>query len=121
MSLPSVGFVKTIQIIKKTGGEYVDGRYVEGSFVETNISANVQRLTMRERELLSSGYQSHETYKIYLDPQAIALIKEDFASVEEADSFRIDGDIFDQIASEEWYQFIPHWKITVVKREENYA
>jgi len=109
-------FTETISMFVKTGGQYIDGRFIEGSEVESFIVASVQRLTMRERELLPEGYRARETLKIYTEIDNIELIENDVLPIEEAAEFGYKGKRYSMLASEEWDYLIPHWKITVVAK-----
>ena len=117
--LPSTGFTRTITVINFTGEGYVDGRYQEGTEVTLDIIASVQRLSMQDVQRLPEGYRTSETYKLYLDNSAITTMKENLSTVDNSSEFLINGDRFVMLASERWEEFIPHWKITVVRKQEN--
>lgn len=107
---------ETITLISKTGGSYVNGRFVAGSETATDIIASVQRLSMRDRELLPEGFRSSETLKIYTEIANIDLIQNDVSPIEEAAEFEYKGKRYAILASEEWDYLIPHWKVTVVAK-----
>ena len=109
-------YTETISMFAKSGGQYIDGRFVEGTEIETNIVASVQRLTMRERELLPEGFRASETFKIYTEIENIELIQNDQVPIEEAAEFEYKGKRYSMLASETWDYLIPHWKITVVAK-----
>ena len=46
-------------------------------------------------------------------------MKENLATVDNSSEFLINGDRFVMLASERWEEFIPHWKITVVRKQDN--
>jgi hypothetical protein len=102
----------------KSGGQYIDGRFVEGTEVESNINASVQRLSMRDRQLLAEGFRASETLKIYTEIENIKLIQNDELPIEEAAEFEWKGKRYSMLASEEWDYLIPHWKITVVAKTD---
>jgi hypothetical protein len=110
-------FTETIQMITKSGGSYVDGRFVAGSETSTTIIASVQRLSMRDRELLPEGFRASETLKIYTEIQNIDLIENDVSPIEEACEFEYKGKRYAILASERWDYLIPHWKVTVVAKD----
>ena len=109
-------YTELISMFVKSGGQYIDGRFVEGSEVESTITASVQRLTMRERELLPEGFRASETFKIYTEIENIELIQNDQIPIEEAAEFEYKGKRYSMLSSEEWDYLIPHWKITVVAK-----
>ena len=111
-------YTETISMFSKSGGQYIDGRFVEGTEVETSIVASVQRLSMRERQLLPEGFRASETLKIYTEIENIDLIQNDQIPIEEAAEFEYKGKRYSMLASEEWDYLIPHWKITVVKKTD---
>lgn len=109
-------FTESIKMFVKSGGQYIDGRFVEGGEVESNITASVQRMSMRERELLAEGYRAREVLKIYTEIENIELIQNDQLPIEEAAEFEYKGKRYSMLSSEEWDYLIPHWKITVVAK-----
>lgn len=111
-------YTETISMFSKSGGSYVDGRFVEGTEVENAIVASVQRLTMRERQLLPEGFRARETLKIYTEIENIDLIQNDQIPIEEAAEFVFNGKRYSMLASEVWTYLIPHWKVTVVAKTD---
>jgi hypothetical protein len=111
-------YTELILMFVKSGGSYIDGRFVEGSEVQSSIRASVQRLTMRERELLPEGFRASETLKIYTEIDNIKLIQNDEIPIIEAAEFEYKSKRYSMLASEEWDYLIPHWKITVVAKTD---
>lgn len=108
-------FKQNITMYIRTGDTYgADGRPVPGAETSETVSAVVQRLSMRDRELLPEGFRSTETYKLYLETDDIQLI-ESGENIDAAE-FEIKGKRYSMIASEEWDKLIPHWKITVARK-----
>ena len=85
-----------------------------GTETETEIVASVQRLTLRERQLLDEGYRASESLKIYTEINQIQLIENDQGSPVDAAEFEYKGKRYAMIGSEEWDYLIFHWKVTVV-------
>jgi hypothetical protein len=108
-------FTESITMYYRTGDTYADGEYVEGSETSVAIVASVQRLNMRERQLLQEGYRARDTIKIFIaDVATIQLIENNLTLPKDAAEFLFKGKRYDMIASESWDYLIPHWKITAV-------
>lgn len=110
-------YTETITMFSKSGGAYVNGRFVEGTETSQSIIASVQRLTMRERQLLPEGFRASETLKIYTEISSIDLIENDVTPIEEAAEFEYKGKRYAMLSSEKWDYLVPHWKITVVAKD----
>ena len=109
-------FTETITMYWRTGDAYVDGRFVPGTEQSQSIVASVQRLDMRERQLLPEGFRASETLKIYTETNVVELIQNDVTPIEDAAEFEYKGKRYAMLASEKWDYLISHWKITVVAK-----
>jgi hypothetical protein len=110
-------FTETITMFWRTGDSYVDGRFVPGVESSQEIVASVQRLQMRERQLLPEGFRSSETLKIYTEVASIQLIQNDVAAIIDSAEFEYKGKRYASLASERWDYLVPHYKITVVAKD----
>ena len=110
-------FTETISMFTRTGDTYgPDGRFVPGAETETPIIASVQRMNMRERELLPEGFRGSESYKIYTEVDVVQIIENNVQPLVDAAEFQYRGKRFVMLSSEEWDYLIPHWKVTVVEK-----
>lgn len=108
-------FTETVTLHQRTGDAYVDGVFVEGTETSTSVIASVQRLNMRERQLLAEGYRARDTIKIFIaDLATMQLIENNLVNPEDATEFTFNGKRYNTIATEHWTYLIPHWKITAV-------
>jgi len=107
-------FTETITMFYRTGDSYVDGYFVPGVEASEDIIASVQRLQMRERQLLPEGYRASETLKIYTEVAQIQTIQNDVDPLIDSAEFEYKGKRYTSLASERWDYLIPHYKITVV-------
>lgn len=99
----------------RTGDAYgPDGRPVDGVETSVPIVASVQRLSMRERQLLPEGFRAKETLKLFIEIGQIQLIENQVDPLVDGASFEYKNKRYDMIASERWDYLIPHYKITVV-------
>jgi hypothetical protein len=98
---------------------YVNGRDVQGAETSFNLEASVQRLDMRERQLLEEGYRTRDTRKIYFpeNPNIVALENNQTQPINEASEFEFDGNRYVMLADEGWDTVIPHLKVTVVRKQ----
>ena len=102
-------------MISRSGDVYgPDGRPLDGVETSVPIVASVQRLSMRERQLLPEGFRARETLKIYTEVSQIQLIENQVDPLIDGASFEYKGKRYDTLASERWDYLIPHFKITVV-------
>lgn len=110
-------FTQPITMYYRTGDSYVDGRPVLGTEASTTILASVQRLTMRERELLPEGFRASESYKLYTETDVVQIIDNNVSPLIDAAEFEYRGKRFSMLASDEWDYLIPHFKITMVAKQ----
>jgi hypothetical protein len=101
----------------RTGDTYVDGRFVAVAEQSQNIVASVQRLALRDRQLLPEGYRASETLKIYTEVDVVELIENDVTPLEDAAEFEYKNKRYAMIGSERWDYLVPHWKLTVVAKD----
>lgn len=114
MAIFNSRFTETITMYWRTGDAYVDGIFVAGTQQSQNIVASVQRMNMRERQLLPDGFRANQTIKIYTEIDVIQLIENNQTDIQDAAEFSWKGDRYKMLASERWDYLIPHWKITAV-------
>lgn len=110
-------YTETITMYYRSGDVYEDGRFVPGMEMSVSIVASMQRLSMRERQLLPEGYRAKETYKLYSETSLIQLIENDVTPLIDAAEFDYRGKRYVMLASEEWDYLIPHWKATLVAKD----
>jgi hypothetical protein len=110
-------FTETITMFWRVGGTYVDGRFVEGAPEQSQeITASVQRLAPRDRELLPEGFRASESIKIYTQIDVVRLIENNENPALTAAEFEYQGTRFVMLASDRWEYLIPHWKVTAVAK-----
>lgn len=110
-------YTETIIMFYRTGDAYEDGRFVPGIEQSVPIVASMQRLSMRERQLLPEGFRAKETYKLYSETSLLQLIQNDVTPLIDAAEFEYRGKRFAMLASEEWDYLVPHWKATLVAKD----
>lgn len=103
----------------RTGDSYgPDGRPVKGTEQSLIINASVQRLSMRERQLLPEGFRAMESYKLYSETALVQLIENDVDPLIDAAEFEYKGKRYAMVASEHWDYLLPHWKVTMVAKQD---
>jgi len=107
---------ETITMYWRTGGSYVNGRWVDGPEGSSEIVASVQRLELREREMLPETYRARQTIKMYTEIDSLQVMIDNRPTLVEAAEFEWKGNRYTMIGSEEWDYLIPHWKITAVAK-----
>lgn len=97
---------------RRTAGSYVDGYWVEGTATDASVSASVQPMRGREREILPEGVRVRDVRKLYVaDRTALAI----------DDEVQLDGDWFTVIHVDTSHPLVPHTRAFVVRVPEGAA
>ena len=111
-------FTETVDLITRTGDDYVNGRFVEGSeTLSGSFRASVQPCSDREIERLPEGERAKERLKVYLDRSvAVKLLENNVDPIQDSVVVVYRGVRYSVVGSKEYpTQRQAHWKLTVVK------
>lgn len=102
----------TITRRRHATGSYVDGYWVEGSATDASITASVQPMRGREREVLPEGVRQHDGRKLYvLDRTALEL----------NDEVQLDGVWFTVVHVDTSHPLVAHTRAFAVRIPEGAA
>lgn len=117
--IPSFSFPSSPFTVKRktTSGTWVDGRWQPSNNQTTfTITASVQRLSMKETQLLPESFRATASYRVYTETE---LLIANEVLTREADIITIDGEDYKIIDVEHWRQLMPHYKAIAVRIERN--
>lgn len=64
-------FTKPLEVLRRVGGEYIDGIWQEGRPISFTINASVQGTKAEVLLTMPEGQRSEETYTLYADTELL--------------------------------------------------
>jgi hypothetical protein len=104
-------FRRSVSVVSRGTGTYVDGIYVEAVGATVTIQASVQPTSEREVLALPEGRREKKSFTLYSDASLISL-----GQAQNPDRVILFGEEYEVIKKEEWQNnVINHYKYIVVK------
>lgn len=111
-------FRKTISVLRKTEGEYVNYKWEPGIEILIEIKASVQPLTPNEMQMMPEGRYTTQQFKLYTSFKLRTVDEQN------PDVVLVDGERFEVISVAPWQSlsgFINHYKAIIAKVNKNAA